>query len=167
MNYPASLSSSPGWSFSSSNACPNYTVADSFGETKDNKRSKEWLKPPASLVAAKEISKAVKDAILSFQVPINHRRVPSPRSLLSKWGVRYEKDPETWVRKMKPHGPLEGKAAPVGLPGKLGMKEEVGFFRKIPSRHQVDLFDRWYQQHSGFLDPTSVFEVSEKGCIIM
>ena len=87
MSYQAGLSSSSEGGSFSSNARPNDTVADRSREARYNK-------PPASLAAAKETSKAVKDAILSFQVPENYRRVSSSRSLLSEWGVRYEKDPD-------------------------------------------------------------------------
>lgn len=55
----------------------------------------------SSLTSAKGIPKAVKDAILSFQAPGNHRRVPPPMSLLSEWGVRYEKDPDKMSAKDK------------------------------------------------------------------
>ena len=94
MSYPAGLSSSSEGGSFSSNARPNDTVADRSREARYNK-------PPASLAAAKETSKAVKDAILSFQVPDNHRRFPSSKSLLFEWGVGYEKDADKMSAQVK------------------------------------------------------------------
>ena len=62
MSYSAGLTSSSEGGSSSSNACPNDTVAASSEETRDSKRGRGWFKPPPSLTPAKDIPKAVKDS---------------------------------------------------------------------------------------------------------
>lgn len=102
--------------FPLSNACPNNTVTASSEEGGTKKRRR-------GLLSLRPLSPRPRKfrRLLSFQVSENHWRYSPLFEVIDE-----QKTQTKWVHKIKSAG-------------------MVGFFRKVPCRHQVDRFDPRYQ----------------------